>query len=350
MSADERSLYERIAAGDDAAFRTLIRPHQQLLSKFVRRRLAGDTPTTEDVLQETYLAAYRAVVAGARPDHVRSWLFTIARNHASNVRRSRRPATPLDESAAAAGASCPARAAEQREWMAGLMSAITGLPVRQRTALVEHVFEGRSYEEIAQRQHTTVGAVKTLMHRARQGLAQSAEWRSTYLPGMAWISRVVPHRTHAVALGKLGAKSALVGQALAAVVLATSALVVVQAIQVPPVRASSVRLTVNAHPRPRALPPRRHTTGRGRAGSPGPRRVRREAARAVHQCVTGHKLSRRLGVRGLAYAREHLSTELREYTDCEQLIFAAELRAAKRRHRHLRRTHRQHAGRRGGHP
>jgi RNA polymerase sigma factor (sigma-70 family) len=334
MNPDERSLYERIAAGDDAAFRTLIQPHQQLLSKFVRRQLAGDTSTTEDVLQETYLAAYRAVVAGARPDHVRPWLFTIARNHASNARRSRRPAAPLDESEAAAGASCPTRAAEQREWMADLMSAITGLPVRQRTALVEHVFEGRSYEEIARRQHTTVGAVKTLMHRARQGLGQSAEWRATFLPGMAWVSRVVRYRAHAVAVGKLGAKTALVCQALAAVVLAMGALIVVQGIRVPPVRASSVRLTVNAHPHRHASSPRRHTTRRRRAGSPAPKRVRREAAHAIHQCVNGQELSRRLGVRGLAYARQHLSSDEREYTDCEQLIFAAELRVARRRHRH----------------
>ncbi len=355
MSRDERSLYTQIAAGDGAAFATLIQPYQHQLSKFVSRQLAGDTRAVEDVLQETYLAAYRAVAVGTRPENIRSWLFTIARNQASNARRSCKPVTRLDESVTATNASCPAGAVEQGEWMAWLMSAISELPVRQRTALVEHVFEGRSYGEIAQRQQTTVGAVKTRLHRARQGLTQSAGLRSAFLPGMAWISRVVPRRTHAVAIGKLGAKSVLVGQAVAAVVFATGALIVVKGFGVPPVRASGITLTGKAHPR-HASAPRRHRTasgGRG-LGPAGHGQVRREGEHAIRQCTNGEKLSKRLSVPGLAYAIVHLPTDVHEYTDCAEIIFAGELRAAERGHHHPERGHhhpkrpsKPHAGGRG---
>jgi len=333
MSREERSLYARIAAGDDRAFRALIQPYERELAKFVRHQLAGDTRAVDDVLQETYLAAYRAVSAGVRPKHIRPWLYTIARNQASNARSSCKPVTPLDESAAATDAFCPTRAAEQGEWMDWLMSAISELPARQRTALVEHVFEGRSYDEIARRQQTTIGAVKTLMHRARQGLTESAAWRSVVVPAAAWIARVLPRRTHAVVAGKLGAKSALVGQALAAALFATGALIVVQGLQVPPVKASVVQLTGRGHPR-RAAPRRQHKSGRHHARLTTPERVRREGRHAIRRCTRGERLPRRIGVPALHYAIEHLPAEAREYTNCAHVIFAAELRATERGHRH----------------
>lgn len=318
MGRDDRSLYARIAAGEDAAFAALIEPYRYQLTRFVHRQLAGDTRAVDDVLQETYLAAYRALAAGARPEHLKPWLYVIARNQASNARRSRKPATPVDESAVAASASCPVGAVEQGEQMEWLMAAISELPVRQRTALVEHVFEGRSYDEIAQRQQTTIGAVKTLMHRARHGLTQSAHRRFAALLPMAWISRMVPRRTHAVLAGKLAAKTAIVGQTLAAAVLATGALVVVQGVHVPVVRASGAHLSGKTH---------RHTANRRGPSLTAHKRARLQGERAIRQCSHGKKLSPHLGLSGLAYAREHLPALIEEYTNCSEILFAAELRA-----------------------
>lgn len=321
MGREERSLYARIAAGEDGAFQALIGPYQNQLARFVHRQLAGDTRAVDDVLQETYIAAYRALAAGARPEHIRPWLYTIARNQACNARRSRRPVAPVDESAVAAAGSCPVGAVEQGERMEWLMAAISGLPARQRTALVEHVFEGRSYDEIAQRQQTTIGAVKTLMHRARHGLAQSAGGRFAALLPMAWISRMLPRRMHAVVAGKLGAKAAIVGQTLAAAVLATGALVVVQGARVPAVQASGAHPAARTHRR----------AADARRSSPAARkRARLQGERAIRQCSHGKGLSPHLSMSGLVYAREHLTVLLREYTDCPQALFAAELRAVGR--------------------
>lgn len=325
MGRDEKSLYARIAAGEDAAFQELIQPYQDRLARFVHRQFAGDTRAVDDVLQETYLSAYRAIVAGAQPDSLQAWLYTIARNQACNARRSRRPTTPVDELAVAATAPCPAGAVEQGEWMEWLMAAISDLPARQRTALVEHVFEGRSYDEIAQRQQTTIGAVKTLMHRARHGLTQSADRRfAAFLP-MAWISRLVPRRMHALLAGKLSVKTAIVGQTLAAAVLATGALVAVQGVHVPIGRAAGARPAAKTH----------QHTARGRLSAATARkRVRLQGERAMHQCSHDTKLSPHLSISGLAYARDHLPALLREYTDCTQTLFAAELRAIERSKAH----------------
>lgn len=322
MGRDESSLYARIAAGDDAAFGALIEPYQHQLARFVNRQLAGDTRAADDVLQEAYLAAYRAILAGARPEHLRPWLYTIARNQACNVRRSRKPTTPVDESALAAVASCPVRAAEQGERIEWLIGAISDLPARQRAALVEHVFEGRSYDEIAQRQQTTIAAVKTLMHRARHGLTQSADRRFAALLPVAWVARMLPRRTHALLAGKLGVKTAIVGQTLVAAVLATGALVVVQGVHVPAVRAAGGHPSATTH---------RHPANGWQAAAIARQRARLQGERALRQCSHTSKVSPHLGIAGLVYAREHLSALLREYTECPQILFAAELRAIERR-------------------
>lgn len=319
MGRDESSLYARIAAGEDAAFQALIEPYRYQLAKFVGRQLAGDARALDDVLQETYISAYRAIAAGARPEQIKPWLYVIARNQACNARRSRKPTTPVDESAVA---PCPVGAVEQGERMEWLMAAISDLPARQRTALVEHVFEGRSYSEIAQRQQTTIGAVKTLMHRARHGLTQSADRRFAGLLPIAWTARILPRRTHALLAGKLGVKTAIVAQTLAAAVLATGALVVVQGVHVPVVRASGGHPTANTH---------RHAAAGRQSMGIARKRARLQGERALHQCSHSTKVSPHLGVAGLVYARDHLSDLQREYTNCPQLLYAAELRAVERR-------------------
>lgn len=67
MGRDESSLYAGIAARDDAAFGALIEPYQHQLAWFVGRQLVGDTRAVDDVLQEAYLSAYRAIVARSWP-------------------------------------------------------------------------------------------------------------------------------------------------------------------------------------------------------------------------------------------------------------------------------------------
>ena len=76
---DDRRLAALTARGDETAFEGLYDRHWRSLLAFCRHVL-GDRQDAEDVLQQTFLRAHRALEAGRVPDSVRPWLFTIARN------------------------------------------------------------------------------------------------------------------------------------------------------------------------------------------------------------------------------------------------------------------------------
>jgi RNA polymerase sigma factor (sigma-70 family) len=161
----------------------------------------------EDVLQDAMLNAYRAIAAGAMPENLEAWLFTLVRNCVVNTRRATRATVPLEDHHELAVEHSTSALLEQHEWMDWLTGAIGGLPVRQREALLGHVFEGRSHAEIATRQGTTVAAVKTLIHRARRGLAGSVSspWHSVSLPILAGARRLSTSFTRRSLAGKAGA-------------------------------------------------------------------------------------------------------------------------------------------------
>ena len=94
---DDSRLAARVHAGDEAAFAELYDRHHKALLSFCRHML-GNVQDGEDALQQTFIRAHRALVAGQLPDAMRPWLFAIARNRCKTMLAARRDATvPVED-------------------------------------------------------------------------------------------------------------------------------------------------------------------------------------------------------------------------------------------------------------
>jgi RNA polymerase sigma factor (sigma-70 family) len=163
--SDER-LVELVREGSDPAFEVIVQRYRGPLCAYCRRILPSSA--VEDVLQETFLSAYRQLRADERELTLRPWLFRVAHNAALNAvrRASWRRAERLDESHE--GAARPEQELARGERLGRLVRGLRPLPKRQREAIVLRELEGRSHAEIARRTGATTGAVRQLLHRARE--------------------------------------------------------------------------------------------------------------------------------------------------------------------------------------
>jgi RNA polymerase sigma factor (sigma-70 family) len=176
LQSDER-LVGYVRRGHVGAFEALVARYEGRLLTFCRH-LLGSTEDAEDVLQETLVAAFKAMVADERPIHVRPWLYRIARNRSLN--HLRRDVALAEESMDVHFFDHGATAADElqrREEFRTLVTDIHALPESQRTALVLREMQSLSYEQIAATMDTTVPSVKSLLVRARGSLAVAAEAR-----------------------------------------------------------------------------------------------------------------------------------------------------------------------------
>jgi RNA polymerase sigma factor (sigma-70 family) len=169
----DHALVRATADGDAAAFEALVRRHRPKLVRFAASRCGGDVAQAEDAVQDALVRAHRAILQGKVPADPEAWLFAIVRNRCFDLRRAARPAAELTEELDA-GAPSAHDVVERGERLAVALEAVRSLPRAQRAALVGRELEGRTYEELAARQATTVGAVKSLLHRARATLAHGA--------------------------------------------------------------------------------------------------------------------------------------------------------------------------------
>lgn len=173
MPSELDDLPARIGAGDEGAFRQLV---DILAPRLVRvaARLVGDLHLAEDVVQDSLLRAYQAMMDGTFEGRasVETWLYRIVTNRAIDVRRARRR-RPLTEQS-----SPEPIAPEQLECHLALRELATwldDLPDAQRTALVLSALEGMSQREIAAIQACSEGAVEQRLVRARQALRTKGE-------------------------------------------------------------------------------------------------------------------------------------------------------------------------------
>ena len=169
--ATDAELVEATLRGSDPAFAELIRRYQDLLYRHAER-MTGRSDDAEDVVQATFIKAYRSLRSCQNPDRVGAWLFRIGANACKDFLKARRRSTvSIDEvPGLAANDDDPELGAELGSLRAGIERALRSLPDEQREAfLMKHV-EGWSYIDMAECLGVSVSALKMRVHRARDEL------------------------------------------------------------------------------------------------------------------------------------------------------------------------------------
>jgi RNA polymerase sigma factor (sigma-70 family) len=159
-------------SGDEAAFSEIHRRFRSILTAFARRMLHGSGHDPEDIVQDSFIRAYRGLRVTDRPMALRPWLYMIVRNRALDELRTPQRSDLYDDEIhmRAVTDADPARCFAESEEMREIVAEIGRLPERQRMALVMREFDGRSHVETALALHTTVPATKSLIIRARSNL------------------------------------------------------------------------------------------------------------------------------------------------------------------------------------
>lgn len=183
MSADtsDLSLVRRVQRGDKGAFDLLVRKYQHKVVKLVMRYMR-DPADAEDVAQEAFIKAYRALPQFRGDSAFYTWLYRIAINTAKNAIVSRdrspveydldlqNPEDSYDVHGRLADAETPEGLLLTEEIRTIVNRAIENLPEDLRTAIVLRELEGLSYEEIASAMECPVGTVRSRIFRAREAI------------------------------------------------------------------------------------------------------------------------------------------------------------------------------------
>lgn len=179
--ASDLSLVRRVQRGERGAYDLLVLKYQHKVVKLVMRYL-GDPADAEDVAQEAFIKAYRALPQFRGDSAFYTWLYRIAINTAKNAlaARHRNPVTydldvqGNDEAADMIGKlkdpETPEGLALTEEIRTIVNAAIGELPEDLRTAIVLRELEGMSYEEIAAAMDCPVGTVRSRIFRAREAI------------------------------------------------------------------------------------------------------------------------------------------------------------------------------------
>lgn len=178
----DRQLVARAQRGDKQAFELLVEKYQRklarLLSRFIR-----DPAEVEDVTQEAFIKAYRALPAFRGDSAFYTWLYRIGINTAKNylVAMGRRAPTTTEFDADEAESfedgdqlrdiNTPESVLASKEIAATVQKAMEDLPDELRTAIELREIEGLSYEEIASIMNCPIGTVRSRIFRAREAIA-----------------------------------------------------------------------------------------------------------------------------------------------------------------------------------
>jgi len=178
----DQQLVERAQRGDKRAFELLVSKYQRKLGRLLSR-IVRDAAEVEDVTQEAFIKAYRALPSFRGESAFYTWLYRIGINTAKNylVALGRRaPTTTGFDNEEAEGfedaeqlrdSSTPESELEGKEIAATVNRAMDALPADLRTAITLREIEGLSYEEIANVMNCPVGTVRSRIFRARDAIA-----------------------------------------------------------------------------------------------------------------------------------------------------------------------------------
>lgn len=182
MTSDDidQELVRRVQRGDKQAFNLLVQRYQHRLIKMIGRYV-NDPSDAQDVAQEAFIKAYRALPNFRGDSSFYTWIYRIAANTAKNwlvAQRRRPPGSDIDAQDAEQFLGDPALQetdtpeglAQRDEVERTVFAAIEGLPDDLRTAITLREIDGLSYEEIAAAMECPVGTVRSRIFRAREAI------------------------------------------------------------------------------------------------------------------------------------------------------------------------------------
>ena len=175
---DDATLVVRAREGDVTAFEDLVRRYQAPVYR-IAVRILNDPGSAADTAQEAFVTAWRRLPEVRAEQAFAAWLYRIVVTRAVSTLRTVRPYVPLDESAAARDRfPGPEEHALADGLATALRCALNRLTPEQRACWILREMEGLSYEEVATVLHTSPGAVRGRLHRARPQLADELKpWR-----------------------------------------------------------------------------------------------------------------------------------------------------------------------------
>lgn len=178
----DADLVARVQQGDKKAFDLLVLKYQRKIMRLVSR-MVRDQAEIEDVTQEAFIKAYRALPQFRGESAFYTWLYRIAINTARNwlASNQRRPSSPsefqneegetFNETDNLTDNNNPESELASREIAETVNATIESLPEDLRTAIVLREIEGMSYEDIAQTMNCPIGTVRSRIFRAREAIA-----------------------------------------------------------------------------------------------------------------------------------------------------------------------------------
>lgn len=178
----DHSLVGRVQAGERAAFDVLVRRHQHRVLAVIGRYIA-DWSECQDVAQEAFVRAFRAIDSFRGDAQFSTWMHRIAVNTAKNhltAQNRRPPAADIDlidaevvnDSARLRDTDTPERELMREQVERCVLAAVAQLPADWRQAFELREVQGLSYEQIAQSMSCPVGTVRSRIYRAREAIDQ----------------------------------------------------------------------------------------------------------------------------------------------------------------------------------
>ncbi|MEC9192006.1 MAG: RNA polymerase sigma factor RpoE [Pseudomonadota bacterium] len=176
----DQQLVDQVMAGNKNAFNLLVMRYQHRVAALIAR-FVKDPREVEDVAQEAFLRAYRALPLFRGDSAFYTWLYRIAVNTAKNylVARSRRPPAqdleidevePTETGSVLREIESPEGSLSTSELNVAVEAALDSLPEELKTAFILREFSGLSYEDIAEVMDCPVGTVRSRIFRAREAI------------------------------------------------------------------------------------------------------------------------------------------------------------------------------------
>ena len=176
----DQQLVDQVMAGNKNAFNLLVMRYQHRVAALIAR-FVQDPQEVEDVAQEAFIKAYRALPVFRGDSAFYTWLYRIAVNTAKNylVARSRRPPAqdleidevePTETGSVLREIESPEGSLSTSELKAAIELTLHSLPEELKTAFILREFSGLSYEDIAEVMDCPVGTVRSRIFRAREAI------------------------------------------------------------------------------------------------------------------------------------------------------------------------------------